>query len=122
ASKLTEKGLEVTDEVPRWVDEIKYESDIVIKITQRLRGDNKTASQFATIISSKIDTMLRTGDVIDISNYKPFLTQAQIDENILKISAPTAPPPIVNSTLTEPTPADSTPPVTSSSDSDDFNI
>ncbi|MEM4066477.1 MAG: hypothetical protein QXV17_06435 [Candidatus Micrarchaeaceae archaeon] len=122
ASRLTEKGLEVTDEVPRWVDEIKYESDIVIKITQRLHGDNKTASQFATIVSSKIDTMLKTGDVIDISNYKPFLTQAQINENILKVSTPAAQPPLVNSTLSEPAPSDLTSSPASSSDSYDFNI
>ena len=83
-SKLTERGIEETDEVPKWVDEIKSESDIVIKITRHLHGDTKTASQFATIITSKLDTLLRTGDVIELSNYRPLLSVKQIEEALIQ--------------------------------------
>jgi hypothetical protein len=82
--KLTERGIEETNEVPKWVDEIKSESDIVIKITQHLHGDTKTASQFATIVTSKLDTLLRTGDVIEISNYRPLLSVKQIEDALIQ--------------------------------------
>jgi hypothetical protein len=79
-SKVSEKGITETVEHPKWFDDIKWETDIVVHIMSRLHADNKTVSHYATIISSKMDILLRTGDVIDISNYLSLISKEQIEK------------------------------------------
>jgi hypothetical protein len=65
--EIVEEGDLVTKkDVPRWIDAILYETDVVVKIEPKWEGG--TRRFYAYVESSKYPEFLRTGAVLDITN------------------------------------------------------
>ncbi len=71
--------------VPKWASDIKHDTEFVIYIDRVINKSLKspvstTATYIATVESSKDDRVLKSGQSIDISNYRPIITAQTIKE------------------------------------------
>ena len=64
---------------PQYVDIIKDSVPFVVEVEQFADKDKRKNYTRATVQTSKNDKFLKTGDVIDISGFKPLITKERIE-------------------------------------------